>query len=82
MRGPEPTGPADRKRLAVWLDSIRPIRDDCRVTVVDEKSRVVDPEGTSKRLDQLATMVEELGDRLEDAAGMRNVLVHGYLDVD
>lgn len=24
----------------------------------------------------------ELADRLEDAAGMRNVLVHGYLDVD
>lgn len=23
-----------------------------------------------------------LADRLEDAAGMRNVLVHGYLDVD
>lgn len=41
---------------------------------------MVDAESVATRLDRLSQF--ELSERLGEAVGMRNILVHGYLEVD
>ena len=41
-----------------------------------------DYRGILERLEEAGTLDPRLSRKLGDAAGLRNVLVHGYLDVD
>lgn len=48
---------------------------------------MVDAESVATRLERLSQLLEQnlepdLAERLAEAVGMRNILVHGYLEVD